>query len=440
MNFYDGPLTGADGGAITKNSLLSLGAITLILTQSLRAEDKYWNGSGNHLDGVWTTSNTWWSLNAAGTITPGSGVYGGDRAIFSTQGVNTAQTIKQGGDLQAAGLRFIGPSSTALQGGGGNRTLTLFGSGIQVESGAGAVTIGSATEGQKLNLTVLPGSWTNHSASPLTIQNNVKVSNYGTLSVAGSGAVTVNGSISQNETVFVEKSGAGVLSLSGANTYKGSTTVRGGTLVVNGNQDAATGILTVSGEGTRLAGSGTIGGNTTIQSKAIHSPGAIGAVGRQTFDQAGAATTSLTYNAGSIFAWNLDTTQKQTRGIGYDAVDVTGTLGKSTAQNLPGQAVFRIVIGDSGFTDHFWSSARTWSDIFTNGSSAIANWTRVFENGGFEYFATSGNPISPHGQGSFSLSGNSLSWTPQAGVSFVPEPSAALVGFLIAAGLLRRGR
>src|SRR5690606_286966 len=132
-------------------------------------------------------------------------------------------------------------------------------------------------------------------------------------------------------------------------TYLGKTTVSGGKLVINGDQKAGTGAVSVSGTGTTLAGSGTVGGHTTIGSGSIHSAGALDSVGKQTFDRTGAPTTDLTYNSGSIFSWNIDRTQTQTRGTGYDAVDVTGTLGGSNA-------IFRVVIGDGNFGDAFWNS------------------------------------------------------------------------------------
>jgi fibronectin-binding autotransporter adhesin len=59
------------------------------------------------------------------------------------------------------------------------------------------------------------------------------------------------------------KVGAGSLVLGGANTYTGSTTVTAGSLIIDGDQSAATGVLSVA-SGATLGGSGTIGGATTI--------------------------------------------------------------------------------------------------------------------------------------------------------------------------------
>jgi autotransporter-associated beta strand protein len=59
------------------------------------------------------------------------------------------------------------------------------------------------------------------------------------------------------------KTGSTTQILSGTNSYTGATTVNGGTLIINGNQAAATGPVTVA-SGATLAGTGIIGGAVTI--------------------------------------------------------------------------------------------------------------------------------------------------------------------------------
>ncbi|MBE1526356.1 fibronectin-binding autotransporter adhesin [Sphingopyxis sp. OAS728] len=68
------------------------------------------------------------------------------------------------------------------------------------------------------------------------------------------------------------KDGLGTLTLTGASSYAGATFVNAGTLLVNGDQSAATGAMTVL-SGATLGGTGTIGGNVAMLDGAILAPG-----------------------------------------------------------------------------------------------------------------------------------------------------------------------
>ncbi|HPM81104.1 MAG TPA: autotransporter-associated beta strand repeat-containing protein, partial [Candidatus Anammoximicrobium sp.] len=81
----------------------------------------------------------------------------------------------------------------------------------------------------------------------------------GSLSVTNTGAAsTISGTISGSGATLA-KAGSGTLTLSGPSTYTGTTTVSEGTLLVNGNNGAATGAVSVAA-GAVLGGNGTIGG------------------------------------------------------------------------------------------------------------------------------------------------------------------------------------
>lgn len=110
--------------------------------------------------------------------------------------------------------------------------------------------------------------------------------------------------------------------MTGTNTYTGATTVGNGsgdalgkmTLIINGDNSAATGTVTVT-NGSTLGGSGIIGGATTIQSggtlTAGNSPGVL------TFND------DLTLDSGSTTIMEITGT---TRGTEYDGIDVSGLL------------------------------------------------------------------------------------------------------------------
>ncbi len=215
----------------------------------------------------------------------------------------------------------------------------------------------------------------------------------------------------------VVKAGEGTAVLTGANTYGGTTAVNAGKLVVGGSIGSSA--VTVSGAGTVLASGAacTIGNSVVINNGAILAPGDAGAAETAT------VTTSSTFNNGSIFSWDINAA-----GTGYDKL-VSASLVDGDAS---GGAVLRIVASDALVAQNFWDANKTWTNIFTtNGSSAIANWANIFTS--VSVVDSSFASITPVG-GAFSASGSTLTW------SAVPEPSTALAGILLAAGLLRRRR
>ena len=216
-----------------------------------------------------------------------------------------------------------------------------------------------------------------------------------------------------NHTGSLVKAGSGVLTFTGTNLYTGSTTVNAGKLVVNGS--TATGAVTVA-SGATLGGSGTVGGATTIQSGGHLAVG--NSPGTQTF------SSTLTFEPGSIFDWDLnaDTADTGTGNQGtYDKVIANGTVS--------GTSVFTVALGSNAFTNAFWDTNKSWSDLFTGSGSF--NLASIFTTFGGSGVATDGMVA---GQGQFTFTTNTLNWTA------VPEPTSALAGLIITAGLLRRRR
>ncbi len=257
------------------------------------------------------------------------------------------------------------------------------------------------------------------------------------LSGTSTGANTINGAISNGTAtqLAITKSGTGTWILSNnSNINTGATNINAGKLRIDGTTSTSS-VVTATNAGTILGGNGTIGGATTLNVGTIHSAGdavtlanttGAGTIGQVDF------TTGVTYNQGSIFEWNLTgntETDIGTRGTNYDAVNTAALATTGTG------AIFRVVLNaGQNFGESFWDSDRTWTDIFENAAGVDWNIASIF-GGGVEYHNASGVVSNVSSvQGSFSFSGTELRW------SAVPEPTSALAGLLIGAGLLRRRR
>lgn len=132
----------------------------------------------------------------------------------------------------------------------------------------------------------------------------------------------------------------------------------------------------------------------------------------------------------SIFRWTIESGGTDPGAGTVNQGTAYNTLGNT---NLSGEdAVFNVVLPDGdSYTEAFWDTNKTWTDIFNVASGA--DLATIFSggytgNGGI----TSAGVVA--GQGYFTLSGSTLTWTA------VPEPTGALVGLLLAAVALRRRR
>ena len=335
-----------------------------------------------------------WNYDSAGSL--GALDFSRDRLVVN------------GGTLEYTGASNFNPGDP----GSSSRNLTI---------GTGGATLkASSASGQ---------TWT------LTSQNGNLTNNNG-LTLDGAGAGEIQKVIEGSSTVT--KTGAGTWTLSGANTYSGDTTVSVGTLALSGGGSIASSatvavesgatldVSAVTGgnwtlaSGKKLTGSGLVTGATTIAG--THAPGNSPSV--QSFSG------NLTYASTSIFEWDLASSASGTRGTQYDGVNVGGTLSGATG------AAFKVVLNSGAFTDTFWDTNQTWSDIFkanVDGSGSAMDIASVFS--AIQWYEGATDMTSLTGtRGSFTITGTTLTWTA------IPEPTSALAGLLLTAGLLRRRR
>ena len=354
-----------------------------------------WNVSGS---GSWGNNvdayNNW--THAGGVAGLDGSLSANDTATFGNATSAPATVRLDGANPSLSAVTFNNANSyTLAQGSGGQLTLKGNGGAASVTDAAGSHTI-SAPVALASNANVA----VTNSADTLTISGAVSGSGYG-----------------------LTKSGLGTLTLSGDSTYTGATRVSEGTLLVNGTLANTT---TSVASGAILGGTGTLGGATTIESGGTHAPGDVGAPGTQTF------TTSITYKSGSIFEWSLNASNSEefTSELGtYDKVVTPSAVADGTNS----EAMFKVVLGTNHFSDVFWDTNRTWTDIFSGrGTYNLASLLPVFGGTDGTHTVSANGVVA--GEGRFYYTGSSLNW------SAVPEPTSALVGILLGAGLLRRRR
>ena len=365
-------------------------------------------------------------LAGSSTFTGGMTISDGTLGLYGEGNPNDRvfdTTIKAGGTLRLLSDNQIGTSTVTVQGGilDFDTNIDSFAS---LEISNGGLVTGTGTGAFTLETTGTPLLSATGGGNAGTISANIGItSQYGVggdrdrsmeMRVAPATVLTISGIL--RDTLEgaayvggIQQTGGGTLRLLGSNTYTGATTITAGTLMVNGS--TATGAVTVSSIGT-LGGSGIIGGDTTVGG--VHAPG--DGIGNQTF------SSNLSYTNGSSFMWQLGS---QTTSATFDTVDVAGAL------NISGGNIFYVLVSGLNLSDSFWSTTRTW-DIFDAGAGTSGNFSRFYLFDANNLFIL--QDYSNYGRFSFIPSTGSLQW------SAIPEPTNALAGLLIAAGLLRRRR
>ena len=390
LQVYNGGDTGSRGAATLTGGVTTLNTSTYAVTVATQL-----NGVGS----LTKTGSGTLTLTQSNSYTGGTTVNQG--MLVLKAGAWTLNNVGGGGVTVGSGATLRADNSVANQING----LTLNGGTVEA--------INSSGNGDWGNF-FLTGNVTATGTSNLSADIALRASNVdfnvasgGTLNAGG---VLHNGAyfgIYSGSAATVSKSGAGAMVLTGTNTYTGATTVSGGTLEISGSIGSSD--VTVNGGILASGSTGTVGRNVTVNSGATLAAGGVGAVGSAT------AANDLNFSSGSIFDWDLTTGS----GNGtYDTVTVTGAL------NITSGAKFNVV-SSTAFTSTFWNAPHTWSDIFGS---------KTFDNFTVANFLYSGSTTAPAAEGYFTVSGSSLSWTA------VPEPTSALAGLLMTAGLLRRRR
>ena len=182
---------------------------------------------------TWSTGTNWWTTYS-GSTSPAFGPGGSDTAVFNAQGNSGASTAVLSGATSINRLLTL-PTSTGgvtIRSDGTTRTLTLGSGGIRVQ--AGALTLGSASAGQGLNL-VLAGSqdWrlggqaltvrgtASGTSGPGTSQTLV-IGNAG--GIAGTTAVFTDGANGGKLNLWMDSRAA--VTLSTASTFTGTLTLQ----------------------------------------------------------------------------------------------------------------------------------------------------------------------------------------------------------------------
>ena len=262
------------------------------------------------------------------------------------------------------------------------------------------------------------------------------------------GGVLGGGGTNENKLSLL-KSGLGTQQLDGVNTYTGNTTVSAGTLTLGvdgsinssaiitvGNAGSSGAILDTTAKtgftilnGQILKGIGTVNVGTdkslTIDSGGIYSPG--NSPGVQTVDG------NLHFTTGSIFEWEL-TANTSDQGTApawiYDQV-----VGNGGTLTIDDGAIFRIILKGTGSTvdynNNFWDSAQQWTAFF--GFASVTGKFSVESQAIQDINSQVYTTYVPRGNFTMNMNSGTLDWT-------VPEPSSALAGLLLGAGLLRRRR
>jgi autotransporter-associated beta strand protein len=367
---------------------------------------------------------------AGGTLSTTSGAKTIANAIFAAAGTSSTITKNSSGNATYNG-NITGSGNLAITGSGASLYLggDMSGYSGTITTSGSFVRLNSTNAGSASASWIISGNNTTVDGTVSGTYHFGALSGSGTLSANAGGNPTHTlsiGALNTNTTyagvikdgaatygfTAITKVGSGTLTLSNTNTHSGGTKVSGGTLAVNGSISSSATTVETTGI---LTGTGNLGSSLVVKSTGVVNAGTVG-----TINTTATVTGATTFESGSIFSWDLS------------ADGATGD--KLTTASVTGSgAIFRILLADGTVGNSFFDTSHTDFFADTNIISSASDLTAIFSTVQV-YSAVTNTSVNIASRGAFSLTTNGLTWTA------VPEPSTALGGLLLTAGLLRRRR
>jgi len=371
------------------------------------AESFIISGTGASNVGAINFGSSQTGVNTTGTITgqitlsadAQIGAAGGSSGVLDRSGAGDAiqtngfQVSFTGGGTLRVNSPIAGTGGAIAHGGTGVVTLTAANTytGTTAITGNGSLRLGAGGADGSLS--------TNSAISMAAAQSTFVVDQSDTVTQGVDFSVAaITASVGGPGIGNFIQAGSGTTILNAANSYRGATSVNAGTLLINGNQSAADGAVTVA-SGATLGGSGTTGGAVTVNG--ILSPG----------NSPGVLTVaSLILGGSSTSLFEINGT---TRGTDYDGVNIT------TASGLTYDGALSLSFGNgSAFANN------TTFDLLSFTGTPSGDFLSVTSTG---FYA--GTWTQAAGEWSLTTSEQKLTFTPSTGdlVIAVPEPSTLVL-------------
>ncbi|MEI7780360.1 MAG: autotransporter-associated beta strand repeat-containing protein, partial [Planctomycetota bacterium] len=410
----------------------------------------WWNTTST---GLWSSGANWSNASSGGTTgTAPTDNTTADIAVFNQSGTNGNETVQLNANRSINGMVFANTGSTSLTSDSTTaRLLTIGGSGITVNAGAGTVTLGDPTN--TLNLAVAASqSFTNNSTSTLSVLGSISRGSADatsrTLTVTGSGNTVLSGLLSDGGgtgNLSLTKSGSGALTLTGNNTYSGATTLSAGILRIGANSVGSVGAITSSAIGVGAFGwatGATIAGSDSSTTRTLYNSflGGNGitfgdGVNNASVELAGSFTNNLvasvTNNIGGsgvlTLSGRVNLSEHATAGrsitlSGSGATVISGVISNGTSPTVGNGG---IVYNGSG------ALILTGSNTFGGGASLQAGVVRIgLSSAGSIGAITSG----PFGSGTVSMSNTTLAGTDSSSTRVILNPVVSGAGNVIGDG------